>query len=277
MNERARKIGLTNSVFKNATGWPDEGHVMSAHDLATLATHIVTKYPQYYKFYSEIEFEWNGIKQGNRNPLLYRAGGADGLKTGHTSISGYGLTASAIRQGRRIVVVMNGLNSMQQRADEASRLMDWAFREYENYPLLRAGQAVDMADIWLGQAPQVPLVVTEDLVVSMRRSARPGMKVMVRYDNPVAAPVRAGQVLGTLSVEAPGMPARQVPLVAGADVDRIGLVSRLGAAISYLVFGPKRPEGGAVPVLKALAPAAPMAPPPLPPPVSTKAFKETDG
>ena len=193
MNEHARKIGLTNSTFKNATGWPDDGHVMSARDLATLATYIIRNFPQYYHYFSEIDFEWNGIKQGNRDPLLYRAGGADGLKTGHTSVSGYGLTASAIRAGRRIVVVMNGLNSMQQRADEASRLMDWAFREYENYPLLRAGQAVDMADVWLGQSQQIPLVVNQDLVVSMRRSQRPGLKLTVRYDNPIPAPVRAGR------------------------------------------------------------------------------------
>ncbi len=277
MNEHARKIGLTNSTFKNATGWPDDGHVMSARDLATLATYIIRNFPQYYHYFSEIDFEWNGIKQGNRDPLLYRAGGADGLKTGHTSVSGYGLTASAIRAGRRIVVVMNGLNSMQQRADEASRLMDWAFREYENYPLLRAGQAVDMADVWLGQSQQIPLVVNQDLVVSMRRSQRPGLKLTVRYDNPIPAPVRAGQTIGTLNIESPGAPAREMPLVAGADVDKVGLFDRMGAALGYMIHGPQRPAGGSVSLLKPLPPAAPMAPPPLPPAISNKAFKETEG
>jgi D-alanyl-D-alanine carboxypeptidase (penicillin-binding protein 5/6) len=277
MNEHARKIGLRNATFKNATGWPDDGHLMSARDLATLATYITRKFPQYYHFFSEIDFEWNGIKQGNRNPLLYRAGGADGLKTGHTSVSGYGLTASAQRGARRIVVVMNGLNSMQQRADEASRLMDWAFREWEDYPLLRAGQAVDMADVWLGTAGQVPLVVKEDLNLSLRRSARPGMKVKVAYDNPISAPVHAGQPIGKLTIEAPGITPIDVPLVAGAEVDKIGLFARLGAAASYLAFGPKRPEGGIQPVLKALPQAAPLAPPPLPPAISSKPFKETEG
>lgn len=277
MNEHAGKIGLTHSTFKNATGWPDDGHVMSARDLATLSRYLVTKFPQYYHYFSEIDFEWNGIKQGNRDPLLYRAGGADGLKTGHTSVSGYGLTASAIRQGRRIFVVMNGLNSMQQRADEASRLMDWAFREYENYPLLRAGQAVDLADVWLGQSPDVPLVVTEDLIVSLRRSSRPGLKLTARYDNPIPAPIQAGQVIGALSVEAPGIAPREVKLVAGSNVGKVGLFERLQLAISYLIYGPKRTGGPSTQVLKALPPAPPLSPPPLPPAISNKAFKETEG
>ncbi|MBL9035103.1 MAG: D-alanyl-D-alanine carboxypeptidase, partial [Rhodospirillaceae bacterium] len=140
MNAKAKEIGLTGSNFRNSTGWPDPDHYMTAKDLATLAMRLIHDFPDYYHFYSEKEFTWHGIKQGNRNPLLYRAGsGVDGLKTGHTEEAGYGLTASAIRDGRRIVMVVQGLTGMQERADETGQLLDWAFRETGNFTVVSKG------------------------------------------------------------------------------------------------------------------------------------------
>ena len=142
MTARAREIGLEKSTFTNATGWPEPDHLMTARELAMLARYIIANYPDFYRIYSVKEFEWNGITQQNRNPLLYMNMGADGLKTGHTSVSGYGLTASAERGGRRFILVVNGLESERQRADETQRLMDRAFREFRTYDLLEPGQVV---------------------------------------------------------------------------------------------------------------------------------------
>src|SRR5690606_25015869 len=142
MNEKAREIGLTNSHFTNATGWPDPNQRVTSRDLATLAKRIIEDHPEFYHYYSEKEFTWHDIRQGNRNPLLYRNIGADGLKTGHTEEAGYGLTASAVQNERRLILVVNGLPSMQARADESDRLLSWGFREFDNYNLFKAGDVV---------------------------------------------------------------------------------------------------------------------------------------
>ena len=169
MTRRAKEIGLTHSQFKNATGWPAEGHHMSAHDLAILAEKIIKEFPEYYPIFSEKNFTYGGIRQGNRNPLLYKDLGVDGLKTGHTEASGYGLVASAVRNGRRLILVINGLSSVNERSSESARLLEWGFRATANYALFKKGETVDHADVWLGQAPQVPLVVDQALTVTLPR------------------------------------------------------------------------------------------------------------
>ncbi len=237
MTRRARELGLTNSVFRNATGWPDPGHYMTAHDLARLAERMIRDFPEYYKYYSETEFTYNGIKQGNRNPLLYKNMGADGLKTGHTEESGYGLTASVERDGRRLILVINGLSSTNERSREAERLIEWGFREFGAYDLFAAGETVDTAEVWLGEAATVPLVLEEDLAVTLDRQARRDMKVSVQYEGPVAAPIRKGQRIATLVVTAPDSEPVERPLLAGADVERRGLFGRIGAAIGYFLWG----------------------------------------
>ena len=151
MNKKAKEIGLKGSVFRNSTGLPEPDHVMTARDLAVLAERTIKDFPEYYHFYSEKEFTYNGIKQGNRNPLLYKSVGADGLKTGHTKEAGYGLTASAKQADRRVVLVVAGLPSMAARAEESVRLIDYAFREFENVPLVKAGEQVETASVWLGE------------------------------------------------------------------------------------------------------------------------------
>ena len=237
MNDIARRIGLRNSTFRNATGWPDPEHRMTARDLATLARLIINDFPEYYPYYNERSFRWNNITQENRNPLLGRVAGADGLKTGHTEEAGYGLTGSAKRGERRLILVVNGLSSMRARAEETERLMEWGYREFENFVIFRAADTVEEARVYLGERATVPLVGGRDIVVTMPRSWRNRIQARVRFNNPVPAPVLRGQPLGTLVVEGQGVPPRQVELVAGADVARLGLVPRIPAVIGRWVFG----------------------------------------
>jgi len=237
MNEMAREIGLTGSHFTNATGWPDENHYVTSRDLATLAKRIILDHPEYYHYYSEKEFTWHDIRQGNRNPLLYRNIGADGLKTGHTEAAGYGLTASAVQNDRRLILVVNGLPSVQARADEADRLLSWGFREFDNYALFKAGDTVDEAPVWLGAEDTVPLVLAEDMTVTLPRNDRNGMKVSVVYESPIPAPIPAGQEIARLRVTWPeGVPV-EVPLQAGRDVEQLGPFGRIFASIKFLLLG----------------------------------------
>ncbi|TVR99207.1 MAG: D-alanyl-D-alanine carboxypeptidase [Rhodospirillales bacterium] len=236
MTVRGRELGLTHSSFRNATGLPDPDHRMSARDIARVAQRIIEDFPQYYPFYSETEFTYNGIRQGNRNPLLYRNIGADGLKTGFTRESGYGLAASAMQGDRRLILVVNGLESLRQRTQETERLMAWGFREFDNYQLAAEGEAIAEAEVWLGTSRTVPLVGAHGLVVTLPRAARPEMTVTVRYDGPIPAPIEKGQHIGTLVVSAPDVPSAEVPLVAGESVERLGLMRRLFAALTHFIM-----------------------------------------
>ncbi len=231
MNETGRRIGLRASTFRNSTGWPDPEQRMSARDLATLARRIILDHPEYYRFYNERSFRWNEITQENRNPTLTRVAGADGLKTGHTEEAGYGLTASAMRGGRRLILVLNGLGSMRARAEDSERLLEWGFREFDNVVLFRAADTVEEVPVYLGDRPTVPLVAGRDLVVTLPRQWRRNIQARVRFDAPVPAPVSKGQAIGTLLVSGQGVPEMNVPLIAGADVDRLGLLPRIPALI----------------------------------------------
>ena len=241
MTERAREIGLTQSVFRNATGWPDPEHLMTARDIATLARHVIHDHPQYYGYFAEKTFTYNQIRQGNRNPLLYRDSGADGLKTGHTEASGFGIVVSAVRRERRLILVLNGLTGVNERSREAERLLDWGFREFKNYEMFKAGDVVETAPVWLGEDATVPLVIEEPLVITMTRNARRDMTVSVVLDGPAAAPVARGTQLARLVISAPDTEPVERPLLAGDDVGRLGLIGRLGAAIGYLIFGQAAP------------------------------------
>jgi serine-type D-Ala-D-Ala carboxypeptidase (penicillin-binding protein 5/6) len=237
MTEKARELGMSNTQFRNATGWPDSDHYMTARDLVTLATATIRDFPEFYPIYSETTFTYNKIKQGNRNPLLYKGVGADGLKTGHTNAAGYGLTASVKRAGRRLVLVINGLSSVRARTSESQTLIDWGFREYDNYDLLTAGETVQSADVWLGTAKTIPLILAQDLKLTLLRSARKKLKVSVVVEEPVPAPITKGQRIATLKVAAPNMETIEVPLVAAESVERLGMVNRVLAAVSYLIWG----------------------------------------
>jgi D-alanyl-D-alanine carboxypeptidase (penicillin-binding protein 5/6) len=237
MNEKAKELGLTNSHFANASGWPDENHYMTVRDIATLAWHTIHDHPEFYPIYAQKEFTYNKIKQGNRNPLLYDKTGADGLKTGHTDAGGYGLAASVERNGRRLILVMNGLTSMQQRADEPRKLFEFGFREFENYKPFHAGDTVADADVWLGTQAKVPLVVDQDAVLTLPRNARANTKMVAQYTNPLAAPIEKGATVGKIVIEAPDSKPVEIPLKAGASVDRLGFMGRISAAVNYLLWG----------------------------------------
>ena len=242
MTERARELGLTNSRFANATGWPDPNHYSTARDLAILSQRLIADFPQYYHYFAETEFTFSEIKQGNRNPLLYRNIGADGLKTGHTEDAGYGLAASAMQDERRLVLVVNGLGSVNARAEESARLIAWGFREFDNVALFESGETVETAAVWLGQAETVPLVLQDDLTVTLRRSLRRDLSVVARVQEPLQAPIMAGDTVGALIVTAPGSPAIESPTpsppswlppvlqVVRADAPRLEVLRRLRAA-----------------------------------------------
>ena len=237
MNEKAKELGLKNSHFANVTGLPDPNEYVTARDLATLARRLITDFPEYYHYDSEKDFTYNGIKQGNRNPLLYKDLGADGMKTGHTEEAGYCLTGSAIRDGRRIIMVLGGLPSMKARATESERLLERAFREFNNYRLVKAGDTLDQADVWLGAEPKVPVTAQQDVVVTLPKAARRTMKATVHYDGPVRAPVAKGQAVGKLTITADGVDPVTIPLVAAQPVDKLGPMGRIAVAAGYLVWG----------------------------------------
>ena len=240
MTEKAREIGMKNSTFRNASGWPDEQHLTTARDLATLIEATIRNFPEYYHYYSETEFKYANIQQRNRNPLLGLNIGADGLKTGHTDVAGYGLAASALRKDRRIIVVVNGLKSKRQRARESEYLLNWAYRTFDTYRMFVAGETVVDAGVWLGEAARVPLVLDEDLAVTIKKRARKQLRVVAKFSEPIAAPIRRGDQLGQLVVTAPGEKKLELPLKAGADVDDLGTMGRLSALINHLLWGEKR-------------------------------------
>ena len=236
MNAKAKELGLTHSVFKNCTGWPDPDQHMSCRDIAALASDIIRDFPDYYHYDSEKTFRYNGIEQGNRNPMVQK-GTADGLKTGHTEAGGYGLVASSKRNGRRVVLVLNGMDSMHERAEEAERLMDWAFFNFEDVTLFSGGDVIENVPVWLGTSHAVPLVAGRDVTVTMPRNWRQKAAVKLSYDAPLTAPVAKGDMLGKLTVSGDGVPHLDVPLMAGADVPRLGLPGRAIAVLSKYVTG----------------------------------------
>ncbi len=237
MTRRARELGMTKTVFKNASGWPAEGQHTTARDLAVLAWHTIQDYPQYYHYYAEQNWTYNNIRQDNRNRLLRQTAGTDGLKTGHTEEGGYGQTTSAIRDGRRLILVVNGLASMAERAQETGRLMEWGFRESTNTTVFRAGDTVAEAPVWLGTQEKVPLVVSKPVLITSPAGQPPSPRVVARFDGPLAAPVVKGTKVGTAALTLPDGRVLEYPLEAGADVPRLGVFGRVSAMVQHYLFG----------------------------------------
>ena len=243
MTDRALELGMKNSTFANATGWPHPKHRMSARDLIFLSQRMIEEFPEYYHYFAETDFTWDKIKQNNRNPLLYLDIGADGLKTGHTEEAGYGLVGSAIRGDRRIAFIISSLDSSKSRSVESERLTTWAFREFKTGKIANAGQIVGEAEVWIGDADTVPLAPKDDVIATAPFGELDKMKVTVRYDGPIEAPIALGQPIAELIVESPGLPAVSTPLVAAAAVERGGLISRVTAAVTTLTASdPAAPE-----------------------------------
>lgn len=236
MNATGKKLGLTHSHFMNPMGWPVPGHYMCARDIAVLAADLIQNFPQYYHYFADKTFTYSNITQDNRNELVMR-GTADGLKTGHTDEGGYGLCASAEHDGRRVIVVLNGMPTSRDRAEEGERLMSWAFANFEDVKLYAAGDVVDNAPVWLGTSPTVPLVGDRDLVVTVPHGWRKDAKLRINYASPIRAPVAKGAMLGTLTLAGQGVPSMQLPLVAGTSVAKLGLPGRALAVLTHYVTG----------------------------------------
>jgi D-alanyl-D-alanine carboxypeptidase (penicillin-binding protein 5/6) len=245
MNALARKLGLRNSKFGNSNGWPDEGRTyVSARDLATLARATIEKHPKLYKqFYGQPSFTWGktlgsgqAITQGNRNPILGKVPGADGLKTGHTDEAGYGFTGSAEQNGRRLVMVIAGLSSWDQRSQESTRLMSWGFNAWTAKPLFQAGAKVGTARVQLGEDSEVDLVAPRNLAVTIPAGLAGGpTKLRIRYQGPVKAPITKGQHIADLVVVTGDTPPQVVPLVAGEAIDEAGFFGRIWLGFKQLV------------------------------------------
>ncbi len=239
MNFMAKKIGLHDTYLKNATGWPEEGHVMSARDLGMLAYHLIENFPEYYPYFAETTFRYSGIKQNNRNGLLYRNIGADGLKTGHTEASGYGLVSSAMQEGRRLIAVVNGLATSKARNTESERLLRHGFRDYRRTQLFGAGEVIEHIPLWMGASVRVPVIAEEavTLLSSRRISQQKEARVEVHYEGPIAAPVEKGQRLGELVIFKGEGEQQRIPLLAKESVERAGLLGRLGTLWRYYILG----------------------------------------
>ena len=237
MTERALELGMSRSNFTNSTGLPDPDHKTTPRDLAILARHLITNHADYYRLFSERDFTWNNIRQTNRNPLLYANIGADGLKTGHTQESGYGLVASAEQNGRRLILVINGLNSKRERAREARKLMTYGFRNFQRDLLVEAGQTVTELPVWHGDDATVKVTTDQRFDIVVPRSGRRKMVATVTYEKPVLAPIRTGDRLGKLRVTLPGLVPQVVDLVAADDVDKGGVFSRAISSLIYLIVG----------------------------------------
>ena len=235
MSSRALEMGLSNSHFVNSHGIAEPDHYMSVRDIAMLSAHLIREYPEYYHYFAIPEFTWSNIRQPNRNQLLFRNIGVDGLKTGHTTAGGYGIVASAERNGWRLISAVNGLGSEAERNTEAGRLLDLGFREYRNYELLAANEIVAEVEIWGGAQDRVPVAVVEPLQVILSPDARAQMQVTVSYDGPIEAPIAAGQNIATLTVSAPGKPDKEVPLAASQDIASAGFFKNMVLGLSALI------------------------------------------
>lgn len=241
MNDKARELGMYNTVFRNATGWPDPDLTTTAHDLNVLATALIKnfpadKFPELYPMFKIKNFTYNDIKQGNRNPLIYKDESADGLKTGHTEESGYGLVGSALRGNQRIIMVLNGMASKNERAQESRRLMDFMFREFKQYEFFDKDQEVETANVWLGNRPTIKLLADQDVYKTMSRKERRDLKVSLNWEDPVPAPISKGQQIGTITLTYEDK-REEYPLVSAEDVAALGFFDRITEAVKYLIFG----------------------------------------
>ncbi|MHA1524048.1 MAG: D-alanyl-D-alanine carboxypeptidase family protein [Alphaproteobacteria bacterium] len=237
MTARARELGLRKSTFTNATGWPDPDHKMTTRELALLARHIIYNLPEFYKYYSEQDFTWNGIKQRNRNPLLTQNVGVDGLKTGYVKESGYGLVASAMRKGRRLIAVVHGLKRRKDRGPEMRKLLDWGFRSFKRFVLFEAGEEIGTASVWGGAQGSVPLVAKGAATISVQRMSRSKIKAKIVYQGPLRAPVAEGDQVATLMVTAAEAGTAEIPLYAAQDVAPGTFSQKALDALGSLILG----------------------------------------
>lgn len=238
MNRRAQELGLASARFRNTTGLPDPDHVISSVDLARLARHLIVTFPDLYRIYAERDFTFNNRRQENRNPLLGAVEGADGVKTGHTAASGYGLVGSAVLNGQRRIIVFNGLRTMAERRSEGIRLMRTAFHDYSVTRLYAAGEEVGQAEVRLGSRRTAPLVAQSDIIVGGPRSVQTGLSAHIVYQGPLRSPIQEGDVVAQLVIEGPGFARQEHPLTAGRRIGRADWFSRAFEGLRLTLFGP---------------------------------------
>lgn len=238
MTQVAQKMGALQTSFKNASGWPDPAHQTTARDLAIIAQRVISDHPEFYDLFGVKEFVYGNIRQWNRNPLLYKNIGCDGIKTGYTESGGYGIVASIVQGGRRLILVLNGLPSEQARASEVLKLMTWGMQAFNNYSLFKPGEVVDIIPVSLGKENFVPATVPEEVVITLSKLSRKGLRVDVQYDTPVAAPVEKNKLLGKMIIYLPSQAQPiEAPLVAAESVDRAGFFKKIKDSMSYLIWG----------------------------------------
>jgi D-alanyl-D-alanine carboxypeptidase (penicillin-binding protein 5/6) len=232
MNQQASLLGLANTHYRNATGWPEEGHYSSARDIALLAKALITEFPDSYELYSEQYFSYNGINQPNRNKLLFRDKTVDGIKTGHTEDAGYCLVASSEREGMRLISVVLGAKSDESRAVESQKLLSYGFRYYQTHKLYGKKDVISQARIWKGKVDSLALGVSKDLYLTIPRGSEDSLVATASVDQIIEAPIVIGQELGSVSVTLDGETLLNTPLVAMATIEKAGLFSRIVDAIT---------------------------------------------
>jgi serine-type D-Ala-D-Ala carboxypeptidase (penicillin-binding protein 5/6) len=238
MRKKGEKLGLKNSVFKNSTGLPDPAHVMSVRDLSMVARHIIYDHPTYYKIYGEGKFTWNKIEQQNRNPLLKDYAGADGMKTGFTKDAGYGLVGSVERDGRRLIMVVAGLKTANDRKAEAQKLLDWGFRQFKTLDVFESGELVAEARVWGGTSNWVELRTSKAFQVALTPREQKTVELKLSYTGPLMAPVKSGTEVGKAQVIVGGQTVAEIPVQTSADVPAVdSMIEKALDSLSIMVFG----------------------------------------
>ena len=237
MNVYAKRLGMNNTNFINSSGWPEDDHYSTVYDLAILSNAVIREFPDLYLYFADEEFTYNDIKQPNRNKLLSSVQGADGLKTGFTKASGWGIAATAKREDRRITVVINGTNSSRSRMNESANLINWAFSQTSQKELVSEGQVITQADVWLGHKPRVNLISSRKVVSTLSFDQLQLIKSSIQYKKPLDAPILKGNSYGKLLISIEGKPNIEIDLVAEENVETINPILKIFAALKYLIFG----------------------------------------
>lgn len=238
LNALAAKLGMKDSHFMNASGWPDPDHYSTARDLTTLGVALIRDHPNYYPYFAELEFTYHNIPQGNRNPLLYKKIGADGIKTGHTEAAGYGLMGAGARDGRRVVFVINGLESMADRTEEATRILDWGLRSFVNKEIVAAEKVLHEVSVAYGGRKTVGMVAGKDILATLPRTQSEGYTVTLSFNAPVIAPVKAGDKIGEMILKIENRPDVVFPLFAAASVEEKSIFGKALENAKHMLLGP---------------------------------------
>ena len=237
MNEKAQELNLQFSNFTNSTGWPDENHYMTVSDLAILSTKIIKDFPEFFHLFKEKNFTYNEISQNNRNPLLFSYKYADGLKTGYTEASGYSLAATALKNNRRLVLVVSGLNNEKERKEETQKLFEWAYKNFINIKLFNKNEVIQQADVWIGKKAITDLYSNTDVLFTIKKANKKKFNAKVIFNNPIVAPINKNTSYGKLIITDTIEGTIEYPLFSKEEIDKAGFFKKITTAFSYLIFG----------------------------------------